>query len=84
MFDSSTLGLIKIKFSLMENAHSEGAMNIANGQMTLLAYTWQFLSIILNIHTPKLPFIFCCYSISDSQVLSILTYSPCHLNVTNY
>lgn len=82
MFDSSALGLIKIKFSLMENAHSEGAMNIASGQMTLLAYTWRFLSTTLNIHPSKIPLI-SCYSISDSQGLGILTYSLCHLSVTN-
>lgn len=47
MFDSSNSGLTEIKFSLVKNAHSEGAMNIASGQMTILAYTWKFLFIIL-------------------------------------
>lgn len=52
MFDSSTSCLVKVKFPLKENAHSEGALNPINGQMTILAYTWQFLSTILNIRSP--------------------------------
>lgn len=52
MFDSSTSCLVKIKSPLKENAHSEGALYTINGQMTILAYTWQFLSTILNIRSP--------------------------------
>ena len=52
MFDSSTSCLVKIKFPLKENAHSEGAVNTINSQMTIRADTWQFLSTILNIRSP--------------------------------
>ena len=40
MFDSSTSCLDEIKFSLVENAHLEGAMSTTNGQVTVLADTW--------------------------------------------